>query len=212
MRLIRSAARVTILCAGVIALAIAPSRAANVVVNHVYDPSHVLPASILGEALATPVTLGVGDTLDMTITFTGGAIAHFTGEDGLWPLLLTQTGPDATLNVSATMEFLGASPNVVSGPIPLDQDNSFVHVGVFYSSGLYRLDANPISFSGLRQIITINSDDIGVEREYQRIALTFFSGSVRFTPGAVVPEPATWAMTLSGLVLVAGVRLRRRKR
>jgi hypothetical protein len=155
--------------------------------------------------LASPITLGVGDTLDMTITFAGGATVFANGEDGLWSLVLTSTGPSATLQTTGTLEFLGASANVVAGPIALVQQNSFVHLGAYYANSLYRLDSNQISFTGLRQIITITGDNIGQAREYQTIALTHFSGQV----GAAVPEPASWALMIAGFGL-AGAAARRR--
>jgi hypothetical protein len=209
MKLFRPLTLCAMACLGSLLFAASPAAADTVVVNHVYDPSNVVLGSIAGEPLITPVTLGVGDTLDLTITFTGGQIAHFDGEDGLWLLLLTNGG-DATLETTGTLEFLGASSNVVSGPIPLDQDNSFIHVGSYYFNSLYRLDADPISFSGLRQIITITADDIGTDREYQTIALAFFAGSVRFS-GSVVPEPASAVLMISAVGLVAASKLRRRR-
>ncbi len=178
--------------------------AATVTVNHVYNPANIVQANITGEALAAPIVLGVGDTLDMTITFTGGQTVFANGEDGLWGLVLTSTGPGGTLQTTGTLEFIGASANVVAGPIALGQSNSFIHLGSFYSSASYRLDGNTISFTGLNQIITINSDDIGQPREYQRIALTYFQGEV-----GAVPEPATWALMIGGFGL-AGTVLRRR--
>lgn len=195
---------VAALCAFSIASA---ANAAIVVVNHVYDPANIIPSNIAGELLATPFTLGVGDTLDITITFTGGVSVTATGEDGLWFLALINTGQGATLQTSGTLELLGASANVVSGPIPLSQDNSFAHVGSYYVSGLYRTDAAPISFSGLRQIITITSDDLGSSREYDRVALTHFDGTI---VAGVIPEPATWAMLITGFGFV-GVAMRRRR-
>lgn len=179
--------------------------AATVVVNH-YDPANILPGNVTGELLAAPITLGAGDTLDMTFTFAGGATVFANGEDGLWSLVLTSSGPSATLQTSGTLEFLGASANIVSGPIALSDENGFIHLGNYYSSNLYRLDANQISFTGLRQVITIDSDDIGQAREYQSIALTYFSGQV----GAeVVPEPATWAMMIGGFGLIGAAARRR---
>lgn len=196
-----------------LAFASSAASAATFVVNHEYDPANLLPGNITGETLATPIVLGVGDTLDLTLTFSGGSTIFANGEDGFWPLLLTD-GVGAALQTTGTLEFLGASANVVSGPIALAQNNSSVHLGSFYSSSLYRLDNSPISFTSLRQIITINSDDIGASREYQRVALTFFQGSVTSVPGNVngaVPEPSVWAMMLLGFAVI-GFSVRRHKK
>lgn len=184
------------------------AQAATVTVNHVMSPASVAPSNITGEALSPLVTLGAGDTLDMTITFDGGVSLQLANEDGLWPLLLSETGPGADLQVSGTLEFLGASGNIKAGPLAFAESNAFVHIGKFFNSNLYRLDAAPIIFSGIRQIITINGDDLGAKRDYQRIALTFFTGNVSVAPG--IPEPATWAMMVGGFVL-AGAAVRRRR-
>jgi hypothetical protein len=181
--------------------------AATVTVNHVYNPANILPVSLTGEALATPITLGVGDTLDLTLTFTGGSTVFANSEDGLWGLLLIPSGGlNATLETTGSLEFLGASANVVSGPIAMAQQNLSAHIGNYYGSGLYRLDAAQISFTGLRQIITIDSDDIGTPREYDRVILTYFQGNV----GGAVPEPAAWAMLIAGFGLVGAASRRQR--
>jgi hypothetical protein len=187
----------------------ASADAATVVVNHVYDPANIVVSNIAGELLVDPFTLEAGDTLDITMTFTGGVSVSFTGEDGLWLLaLLIGNGLAADLETTGTLEFLGASANIVSGPIPQSQTNSEAHIGSYYGSSLYRLDAAEISFTGLRQIITIDSDNIGEPREYVTVALTYFEGSGG--GGDVVPEPATWAMLIAGFGLV-GSALRRRR-
>jgi hypothetical protein len=183
--------------------------AAIVTVNHVYDPANLLQSDITGEALATPVTLGIGDTLDLTLTFTGGSTIFANNEDGFWGLLLT-SGDSSELQTTGTLEFLGASANIVSGPIALAQNNAFVHLGSYYTSSLYRLDAAQISFTGLRQIITIDGDTLGAPREYDRVALTYFSGDVQ-SGGRAVPEPATLAMVLTSLGML-GAAARRRTR
>lgn len=194
----------------VVAAGATSADAATITVNHVMNPASVTASNIAGEALAVPVTLGVGDTLDMTITFAGGASLQVTGEDGLWPLLLSN-GDGGTLQVSGTLEFLGASANIKPGLLPFTNSNSFAHIGQYQFSTFYRLNSSPITFSGIRQIITITSDDIGAPREYQRIALTYFTGQVGVAPA--IPEPASWALMICGFGLVGGaVRNRARVR
>jgi hypothetical protein len=194
-----------LLFASAMLVAASAASAVTVTVSHVYDPANILIANITGEPVA-PFALDVGDTLDLTITFLGGVTVTAVGEDGLWLLALTGDF-GATLQTTGTLEFLGASGNVVAGPIPLAQTNSSIHVGSYYSSGLYRTDANPISFTGLRQIITIDSSDVAGPRTYNRIALTHFAGVVE---GGVIPEPATWAMLIAGFGLVGGALRRAR--
>ena len=126
-------------------LAVAPATnpaafAATVTVNHVYNPANIMPATSEGEALATPVKLGLGDTLDLTLTFSGGATILADLENGFFNSLFT-TGPASELRTSGTIEFLGASGNIVSGPIALAENNGLFQLGSFYEARLYRLDA-----------------------------------------------------------------------
>jgi hypothetical protein len=190
------------------ALALAgAAHAATVVVNHVFDPANFTISNITGEALAVPVMLGVGDTLDLTITFAGGVGVEVQGEDGLWALLGTDDD-GAILQTDYSLSFLGASSNLI--PTSGSQPNQFVHLGPYVGSSNYRTDDQPIRFTGLRQIVTITSDDLGLPRTYDNVALTRFSGTVTtFTPGAI-PEPTTWALMIGGFGL-AGATLRRRQ-
>lgn len=203
MKLSFSGFRLAVAAAAVFASTSA--SAATIVVNHVLNPADIQFNSYMGDNLAMPFTMEAGDTLDLTLTFTGGVSASFFNEYGLWLLSLTSGGPSGTLDVSGTVEFLGASANIVSGPIAVTDLNSFVHIGTYLPSFLYRTDAAPISFTGLHQIITIDSDDIGEPRTYESVGLTYFGNVV----SGAVPEPASWAMFIAGFGLV-GAAMRRR--
>lgn len=182
-----------------------PANAATIVVNHVFDPANV-GAPFIQETLAAPFSMQAGDTLDLTYTFLGGATVSLANESYIWQLVFADMS--AVLQTTGSLEFLGASANVISGMIPLSQQNANVHIGSQYASGLYRLDANPISFTGLRQIITIDSDDLGTPREYSNLSLAT-DGDVSITAGAV-PEPATWAFMIFGFGAIGGAMRRRR--
>jgi hypothetical protein len=198
--------------AAALALAIPLSANADtVVVSHELNPANI-GLNLNQETLASPFTLGVGDTLDFTLTFTGGPIT-LTGDTVLWLLSLTADG-DQAMQVSGTFEFLGASGNLVGGPIPISQEMKYLHIGAYLTPGAYRLDSAPITFSGIRQILTINSSDadINVEvgasaREYYSVGL-YTDGVV--SGGAVVPEPGTWALMIVGFG-AAGAMIRRRR-
>ncbi len=195
---------------GALALALpVTANADTVTLNHVLDPA-LISTFISQDTLAMPFNLGVGDTLDFTLTFTGGQSVVLTGDSYLWMVFLTSDEGGASLDTTGTYEFLGASSNVVSGPIPISQDNSFAHVGNYLFESLYRTNSAPISFSGIRQIITINGvvntdpDNISTSRDYASIALA--------TDGRIgaIPEPGTWALMIGGFGL-AGAWLRRRR-
>jgi PEP-CTERM motif len=206
-----------VLSASAFALASGPAQAAAIVVNHVLNPANIGP-SILQENLTTPFTAGVGDTITFNLTFTGGQSVTLAGDTLLWLVSLTNSG-SATLNTTGTFEFFGTGGPLLPGPIAFTQDNSFIHVGSSINDFQYRSGAGPITFSGIRQILTIDSvsliddDDDGIfdvpsvdPREYYSIAL--------YTNGRVgaVPEPATWAMMIGGFGAIGGAMRYRRRR
>jgi hypothetical protein len=156
----------------------------------------------LNTVAITPVSLGAGDTLDLTINFTNGPMRVGNGSS-LWIGLLTNENA-ATLNSTATTFVLGGSANMV-GSVSGTQDNSFAHLGNFF--GGFASGAGDLSFAGLRQTLLINSSDLQGTRSYDR-ALFFFNEGP--TGIGVVPEPSSWAMLIAGFGLVGAVARRRR--
>ncbi len=192
--------------AGVMALAIPTSaNAVTIMSTVVFNPADIA-APFNPVPLDSVVSLDAGDTLDLTVTFAGGATVSVAGESFIWPLLFS--GQSATLQTSGTFEFLGASSNVVSGPVAISQEMSFAHIGNFLRPADYRLDSDTISFSGIRQIITVDSEDLGTTRDYSTIAFAT-DGIVGIAAG--VPEPATWGLMIAGFGLIGGAMRRRRK-
>lgn len=197
----------------------APAAAATITVNHVLDPS-LINSNIFQDNLATPFTAASGDTVIFNLTFTGGLPITVEGDSYLWLLSLTNSG-NAVLRTVGTFEFISPSANIVSGPITFAQENSFVHLGSSINSVDYRLDSDPISFSGITQTLMIegaydyDTDNDGIPdtkstdpREYYSIALVLGGG--RLVQNAV-PESATWMMMIAGFG-VAGMALRYRQR
>jgi hypothetical protein len=150
--------------AAVASLAAFPTSAA--VITASLD-ANAMQINLLNNVAITPVSLGVGDALDLTINFTNGPMTVGNGS-ALWIGLLTN-GDGATLNSTATMFVLGGSANMF-GSLNNTQDNSFAHVGNFF--GGFQTGPGDLSFAGLRQTLTINSSDLQGPREYDR---AFFS-------------------------------------
>jgi PEP-CTERM motif len=197
----------------------APAAAATITVDHVLDPS-LINGSIFQDNLATPFTAASGDTVTFNLTFSGGEPITVEGDMSMWLLSLTNSG-NAVLRTIGTFEFISPSANMVSGPITFAQENSLVHLGNSIHSTEYRLDSDPISFSGITQTFLIegaydyDTDNDGIPdtrstdpREYYSIALVLGGG--RLVQSAV-PESATWMMMIAGFG-VAGMALRYRRR
>lgn len=184
--------------AAVASLAAFPTSAA--VITASLD-ANAMQINLLNNVAITPVSLGVGDALDLTINFTNGPMTVGNGS-ALWIGLLTN-GDGATLNSTATMFVLGGSANMF-GSLNNTQDNSFAQVGNFF--GGFQTGPGDLSFAGLRQTLTINSSDLQDPREYDR-AFFFFS---ELPQGGVVPEPQSWAMLIAGFGLVGAAARRRR--
>jgi hypothetical protein len=182
----------------------APASAADYVVNAVINSNTLLPG-FLNSVAIDPISLGVGDTLDLKLTFSGGSLA-LNGGTPLWTGLLT-SGDAAGINVTSTLTIIGGSANLVTSAGPLMQLNQFSHVGSYFFNGLVQTAPGPISFTGLNQFMTIDSDDIGMPREYG-VAFFYYEGAA----GPAVPEPASWAMMITGFGLVGAVARRRRNR
>ena len=177
----------------------------------------------LGVDLATPFTMDIGDTVDLTFTFDPVTL---TGDSFIWALSFANDF-GANMNVSGTVEFLGASGDLRTGPIPVNDLNSAAHIGMFNNASLYRTGNGAITFSGIRQILKIDSgesfDEFGNLGPF--VPRTFLNARV-WTDGVigtggggggggggnpgVIPEPATWAMMIAGFGLVGGVMRRRR--
>ena len=168
-----------------------------------FNPANV-GSSFTVENLAPPVTLAIGDTLDLTVTF-GGQRVSIDNESYLWPLLLT--GVSDTLGTTGTIEFFGAQ-GPLANTAPLSQTNQFVHIGQYTFSNLYRTGAGAISFTGFRHLVTIDSGSVA-SRDYQQLAI--MTDGIVSVSAAGVPEPATLALMILGMGAVAGATRHRRR-
>lgn len=189
--------------AAVLALASALPAGAVTTVSAVINTGTLAP-NTLNQVAISPVSLTVGDTLDLTLTFSGGPLT-IGGGGALWIGLLTNAGPSATINTDSVLSFTGASANI-TGFGTLNQNNLFAHVGSYFGNSLYQTSAGDITFTSINQVVTLLSDNIGTPRDYQS-AFFYYETSV---VGGGVPEPASWAMLISGFGLT-GAAMRRRR-
>jgi hypothetical protein len=184
-----------------LALATSAASAANVSVTATFDPSGFAPF-VLNLTDIDPVSIDVGDSLDLTVAFTTGGLTVGSGS-GVWFGLLT-SGPSGTLQTDSTLSFTGASANL-QGSGPLAQANSFVHVGSYFSNGLIQVGPGDFSFVTANQQLSVLSADVGARRYTQ----AFYYYETFVAPPPRVPEPGALALIVTGLGLV-GFATRRR--
>lgn len=179
-----------------------PANAANFIVNAVINSATLQP-SFLNVVDIDPISLEVGDTLDLTITFSGGPLTLNEGSP-LWTGLLT-TDAEGLITTTSTLTIIGGSANLVTSSGPLTQDNESVHVGNFFGNSAVQTAPGSITFTGLNQMMAFDADNIGAPRSYNQAFFYYESSAV-----AAVPEAASWAMLITGFGLVGAVARRRR--
>ena len=185
----------------VAAAALAAPASAVTTISAVINTATLAP-NTLNTVAINPVTLNVGDTFDLTLTFSGGPLT-LAGGTAIWTGLLVGSGPSGTINTDSVMSFLGGSSNLVGSTGVLNQDNLFVHVGSYFGNSLFQTAPGNITFTAVNQVTTLLSDNIGQARDYSS-AFFYYETSV-----VAVPEPSSWAMMIAGFGLV-GAALRRR--
>jgi hypothetical protein len=217
-----------ILTAGVAALAIgatAPAQAAQV-----FATSYSMPN---GDGQASGGTYNYWDASysgSGSKTTDGAALSGGHGEltDGvvanaIWATVenVAGTGPyvgwyaPVTLNPTITFNFAG---NPTIGSIAIQMDNS--NFGGVYAPAAILIDGVSKAFTapavGTVGVVTLSGLNLTggshtVQFQQANRGWTFVSEVSFFSPAGGVPEPATWAMMVTGFGL-AGAALRRRNR
>ena len=201
--------------AGAVAMVALASHAsaADFAFNIDLDPTTLTSGSFNIGVLPSPTDIGVGDTVDLLITF-GGQTVTLSGGSDIWTALLA--GDDASIQTQGVLSFIGGSSNLHTTD-PVTQENLYVHAGNFYGNGDFASDSNSFSFTGLEQKFTILSNDefpineqdpIGPDPRTYNTAFFYYDGTATLGGGA--PEPAAWALMIAGFGL-CGAALRRRR-
>lgn len=189
------------------ALSASNANAATFTASHVYDPAHITIGGFFLENLSQTYVLDVGDTIDLTVTFKDNATVTFSRDVVFFPTIFAFDS-SGTFFVDTEFSFIGGSSNTISPIIKFRETVGSLNIGTSYSPNEYKINENPITFSGFRQKITIVSATPGAPRNFESIAINIFNGT--FVINAV-PEPASWGMMLVGFFGIGGsLRVRRR--
>ncbi len=186
--------------AAILALA-SPAAATVHTITAEFNESSILPYALNSVSIADTV-IADGDTLDLTVTFTGGSITLPEGS-AVWFGLLT--GEEDALQTTSVLSFTDPSANILPITDPLTQTNIYVHMGNYFWSSLFKTGSGAFSFSTANQLMTLDSSGLG-SRTYQ--SAFFFYEDV--TGPTVLPEPATWAFMIAGFGMVGYAARRRR--
>jgi hypothetical protein len=148
-----------------------------------------------------------GDTVDVTLTFPGGAPLDL----GFLPSRITFTlfggnGPTGTIYRStATLSFInpvGAIRPVIGPQTTMVDRNAAVAF-----TNVRQTQRGPFSFDGLRVVMQLESSELPFSSEALP-PIVFNAFSVAFVND--VPEPGTWAMLIAGFGLTGAMARRRR--
>ncbi len=198
---------------------IAPAvQATNFTVGVVLDPTTFMAGQLNQVDLPDTLSIGVGDTVDLTITFTGGAAFSLANSGTLWTGLLSDTV--GSVDTDGVLSFIGGSPNLMTTST-VSQNNEYAHAGNQYGPSDYLASGTDVSFTGIEQVFTITGNDAftyldgtpypaGPDPRSYYGAFFYYQGDGSGGTSAA-PEPASWAMMLVGFGAVGGAMRSRRK-
>jgi hypothetical protein len=198
----------SILVAG--ALVAAPASAATVTIERIADLQSVNLNFNFGfeEELASPVYLSAGDTLDLTLRFTGSQTLRINDPFDIRARVIVPVEfIEDNFTSDASFSFRGAKGSTPAAPIADFEYNGNGHFGNIIDPE--QIGAGSIEFSGLRLVAKVVSFDTPGPHSF-RFSSFFFRG-LGYSIGTAVPEPGTWAMMIAGFGMV-GAAVRRQPR
>jgi hypothetical protein len=188
-------------------------------VNVVLDPATFMAGQLNQIALPDTLLIGVGDTVDLTITFTGGATFSLANSGTLWTGLLSDTAGSVTTD--GVLSFIGGSANLMTTS-SVTQNNGYAHAGNQYGPSDYLTSGTDVSFTGIEQVFTITSNDAFVYLDGTPFPAgpdpRAYSGAFFYYQGtdaggtSAAPEPTSWALMLVGFGAVGGAMRSRRSK
>ncbi len=190
------------------------AQAATTVVSALLDRPYTFPGpsdrapTYYTQFLTPRFAFNPGDTLDVTLTFSGGAPLNLGFLPGT--VLFTVFGGNGAFTgtqYTSTATFSFINPIGAVNPITGPQTSIFERNPGVNFKGARQVQRGPLSFDGLHLVITLDSAVIPFGPP-QPPADSFSAFQVSFSND--VPEPATWSLLIIGFGL-AGSRLRRQR-
>jgi len=186
------------------------SSAAVINIHQTVDlTSFDLNSPVLYQPYYAPVSLAVGDTVNLMYDFAGDqTLRLFNPWFILGSLYSVDTGC-TRFAASGSLNFVNARGPVQS--VSKTESSGCVHFGISFGAFDFMSAPGPIEFSGLKFSMTVDAYDNRTSRDYTGPA--WFVAADRFEIGrevaAEVPEPA--GVALLGLGMAALAMSRRRK-
>ena len=189
------------------------AQAVTTTINAVLDRPYQFPGpsdrqpSYYTQYLSPAFPFDPGDTVDVTLTFPGGAPldlgflpsnVHFTvlGGGGYTSTVYQSTATFSFINPTGAV-------NALTGPATSIYDRN----PAVDFTGVRQQQRGPLAFDGIHVVIHLDSAVVPYGPPVAPPG-TFSAFSVTFTND--VPEPATWAMLILGFALTGAVVRRRR--
>ena len=194
--------------------AASPALAATTVVTAVLDRPYVFPGptdrmpTFYTQFLGTPFAFNPGDTLDVTLTFPGGAALDlgFLPSQVLFTVFGGSGGTGTVYQSTGTLRFLNPTGAVAAatGPTTSTSDRN---PSVTFTD-VRDVRRGPLAFDGLNVQLHLDSAALPFGPPGPVPPATFSAFQVTFVND--VPEPATWLMLITGFGM-AGIAARRRR-
>jgi hypothetical protein len=189
-------------------------QALTTVIDAVLDRPYVFPGpsdrhpSYYTDYLTPAFPFDPGDTLDVTLTFPGGAPLNlgFLPSDAEFTVFGGTGDTSIVYQSTATLGFINpiGAVNPTTGP----QTSVFDRNPAVDFTGLRQQPSGPLEFDGIHVVIHLDSAVLPFGPSGPVPQATFSAVQISFTNS--VPEPATWMVLLMGFALTGAVARRRR--